>query len=149
MNAKWKINGLDTQTEYGLSILEGSYLEIMSPPQPRERLQYDFPDRDGAQVDVNSPMLFKSRTFTINILLVGANRADFWRKYKKFWETMFRPGSFALEIADLGITLNLLYEGAVCTKKPRSLQSGRVAVAYELSLKEVNPKTRTYHDIDI
>jgi hypothetical protein len=143
----WTINKKDLYSTFGARILKDSYNDIMSPPKPRPRLEYDFPDQTGLAVDMVSPLSYEARTFKMNVLLVGTDADDFWTKYLAFFEEIATPGAFALYIADLGVTVSLLYEGAKCLKKPRSLQSGRVAVSYEITVKEYDPSLRIY-DID-
>lgn len=144
MNGMWKINGKDLYTEFGARVLKDSYAEILAPPRIKERLEHDLPDRHGVEVDTSSPLVYKAHSYKINVLIVGASRADFWAKYRAFFAQIARPAPFTLYVADLGVCVTLLYTGASCTRKPRSLKSGRVAVAYEISVKEYNPNLRQY-----
>lgn len=144
MQGMWTINGKDLYTQFGVQVLKGSYGEILSPPALKERLEHDFPDRHGVVVDTLSPLVYMARTYKINVLLVGADSTDFWAKYKAFFAEIATPEPFTLHVADLGVRVTLLYTGANCTKKPRSLKSGRVAVAYEITVNEYNPHLRVY-----
>lgn len=144
MTGFWKINNKDAYTIFGVSLLRGSYNEIMAPPTPRERLQHEALDVNGTLVDTISELYYKERKYSIDILIVGSNYADFWTKYNAFFAEISTPGAFTLKVADLGVTVTLLYEGATCVKKPRSLRSGRVAVQYKVEVKEFNPTNRLY-----
>ena len=58
MTTRWKINTVDIYTAYGAAIKQGSYLDIMSPPVPRKRLEHDYIDANGAQVDTTSALTY-------------------------------------------------------------------------------------------
>ena len=144
MQGMWKVNNKDLFVQFGVRILKGSYNDIMSPPKPRVRLEHDYPDATGLMVDTLSPLSYQAKTYKINVLLVGSDASDFWAKYTAFFAEIATPEAFTLYVADLGVTVSLLYEGAQCLKKPSSLKSGRVAVSYEISVKEYNPDLRVY-----
>lgn len=144
MTGLWKINNKDLYTVFGGFILRGCYSDIMSPATPRPRLEHDQIDANGVQVDTVSPLYYQEKKYSIDVLLVGASAADFWAKYNAFFAEIATPAAFSLYVADLGVTVQLLYEGATCVKKPRSLRSGRVAVSYKISVKEFNPQNRVY-----
>lgn len=144
MTNKWKISGLDTWTNYGTAILKNSYLDIMTPPTPRRRLEYDYPDANGTKVDVVSPISFEARRYKLNLLIVGNTFSQFWANYNALLGAIAKSGTFTLNVVDIGITVTLLYEGMTCVSKPRSLRNGRIAVAYELNVFEPNPTNRTY-----
>ena len=144
MTNKWKISGLDTWTNYGTAILKNSYLDIMTPPTPRRRLEYDYPDANGTKVDVVSPISFEARRYKLNIMIVGNTFFSVLGKSQCPVRCIAKAGTFTLYVADLGVTVTLLYEGMPCVSKPRSMRIGRIAVAYELNVFEPNPANRTY-----
>ncbi len=144
MTTRWKINTVDIYTAYGAAIKQGSYLDIMSPPVPRKRLEHDYIDANGSDVDTVSALTYEPRRYALKILITGANYAGYWANYNALLAVLAVPGTFALYIKDIGITVNLLYEGMKCVSKPRSLRSGRIAVEYEVSVFEPNPVNRTY-----
>lgn len=144
MTNRWKINSVDTYVAYGMAVKAGSYLDIMSPPVPRKRLEHEFTDANGAQVDTTSALTYEPRRYTLKILITGANYTGFWANYNALLTAIAKPGTFSLYVADLGITVNLLYEGMKCASKPGSLRSGKVVAEYELSVFEPNPTNRTY-----
>lgn len=144
MTGLWTLNGYDLYGTYGACILKGCYLDIMAPATPRTRLEHEQLDADGMQVDTTSPLYYQQKKYNLELLIVGSNFADFWAKYNAFFAAISTPGAFTLYVADLGVTVQLLYEGATCLKKPRSLRSGRVAVSYKIAVKEFNPQNRVY-----
>lgn len=144
MAARWKINNNDTQLTYGMAVKAGSYLDIMSPPVPRKRLEHEFTDANGAQVDTTSALTYEARRYTLRVIIAASSFADFWARYNALLTAIAKPGTFSLYVADLGITVNLLYEGMKCAGKPGSLRSGKVVAEYELSVFEPDPTNRTY-----
>lgn len=144
MTNKWRINGTDIYSTYGVAIKRGSYLELMTPPTPRKRLEHEYSDANGAQVDTQSALTYEPRRFTVKVVIIADNYAQFWARYNAFIASIATPASFALWVKDIGITANLIYEGMKCTDKPSSLRSGKIAVSYDLSVFEPNPVNRTY-----
>lgn len=144
MTNRWKINTVDIYTAYGAAIKQGSYLYIMRPPVPRKRLEHDYIDANGTQVDTASALTYEPRRYSIKLLITGSNYTNYWVNYNALLAVLAVPGIFTLYIKDIGITVNLLYEGMKCASKPRSLRSGRIAVEFEMSVFEPNPVNRTY-----
>ena len=144
MTGKWYINGSDLFATYGAAITRGSYLDIMSPPVPRKRLEYNYYDENGAKVDIVTALKYEAKRFKIKLIITAESYSQFWTRYFSLLTAINKPGIFTLQIVDIGITVNLLYEGMQCISKPRSLRSGRVAVEYEISAFEPNPTVRTY-----
>ena len=144
MNGKWVIDDTDLYAELGVLLLKGSYDEILSPPTPKKRTEYDYPDKNGLDVDKTSTVVYEAKRFKISIAITASTSAEFWSRYNAFLALINKSGEFALYIADLGVKVNLVYEGAKCTSKTRSLQGGPVAVSYEISLLEPNPTNRQY-----
>lgn len=144
MTNRWKINNTDIYTAYKAAVKRGSYLDIMSPPVPRKRLEHEYTDQSGAEVDSVSPLTYEPRRFSIKIVITADGYGQFWMRYKGLIAAIATPGLFTLYIKDIGVTCNLFYEGAKCVDKPASLRSGRIAVTYEVSVFEPNPVNRIY-----
>jgi hypothetical protein len=144
MTNLWKINNIDIFSTYGTIIKRGSYLDILTPPTPRKRLEHDYTDADGTFVDTLSVLTHESRRFSIKILITASGYTEFWSRYNAFFSLIDQAAEFSLYIADLGVTCNLLYEGSRCVSKPRSLRSGKIAVEYDINVFEANPTNRTY-----
>jgi hypothetical protein len=144
MNGKWVINDTDLYAELGVLLLKGSYGDIMSPPVPKKRLEYDYQDKNGVEVDTTTAVVYEPKRFRLSVAITASTSAEFWSRYNSILSLIDKPGAFDLYIADLGLKLNLIYEGAKCISKSRSLKSGPVVVAYELSVLEPNPTNRQY-----
>lgn len=144
MNGLWIIDTTDIYQTMGVMLLKGSYLDILSPPEPKKRLEYDYSDQNGLSVDTTSPLRYNAKRFKINIAIAASSHAQFWTRYNSFITLIDKPGTFSLYIADLGVTVNLLYEGAKCVSKSRSFKNGTPVAVYEISLLEPDPTQRQY-----
>jgi hypothetical protein len=111
---------------------------------PRKRLEHEYSDANGASVDTQTALTYEPRRFTLKVVITAASFAQFWTRYNAFKAAIDKPASFPLYIADLGITVNLLYEGMKCVAKTRKLRSANIAAAYDISVFEPNPVNRTY-----
>lgn len=139
MNGKWYIDGYDIVLTAGAYILKGSYNEILSPPVPKKRLEHDYGDKHGLDVDKETELVYEAKRFKLNIAIKASSSSDFWQKYSSFFSMVDKESEFSLYVYDLGVTLKLLYEGAKCTHKSSSMRSGNVFAVYELSVLESNP----------
>lgn len=144
MNGLWKINGKDTFATWGVALTRGSYASILSRPTPKKRLEHDYTDADGVEVDTTTPLTYDFSRYKIKVVIIGKTFANFWANYNAFFTEIDKAQSFTLFIHDLGVTVNLLYEGATQKGSIGTLRSGKKAIAFELSVFEPNPKNRIY-----
>lgn len=144
MTGLWKINNRDTFTTWGVGVTRGSYGDILSRPTPKKRLEHDYLDANGVEVDTTSPLTYEASRYKIKVVITGKTFDNFWTNYNAFFAEIDKPVPFTLFISDLGVTVNLLYEGARQTGRIGTLRSGKMAIAFELSVFEFNPKNRIY-----
>jgi hypothetical protein len=144
MNGKWVIDDVDLYADLGVLLLKGSYGDIMSPPVPKKRLEYDYADKNGVDVDTTTAVVYEPKRFKLSVAITASTSAEFWSRYNALLGLIDKAGSFSLYISDLGLRVNLIYEGAKCISKSKSLKSGSVVVAYELSVLEPDPTNRQY-----
>jgi len=144
MNGKWVIGDTDLYADLGVLIFKGSYEEVLTPPAPKKRLEHDYQDKNGVDVDTSSALNYEAKRFKLNVAITAATSSQFWSRYNALLALINKPDTFSLYISDLGVKINLLYEGAKCISKSRSLKSGPVVVAYELSVLESDPTNRIY-----
>ena len=144
MNGNWYLNGADLYATYGVAITKGSYNDIMSPPTPRKRMEYEYTDENGIRVDKSTALVFEPKRYTIKVVIVASGYSQFWSRYNAFFNAIAIPGTVTLSVVSLGVSVKLLYEGARNVDKMVKLKNGRVASAFELSVLEPNPKERTY-----
>ena len=137
MQGFWTLNGADLYSTYGAAILKGSYEELLSPPTPRKRLEYEYPDRSGVAVDTTTPLTFEPKRFKMNWALYAKSKAQFWQRYEALFITLAQAGSFSLYVKDLDRTFTLLYEGAKVTNKQTKIDgAGFIATLIEVSFLE-------------
>ena len=143
MTGLWTINGLDLYDIFGAAILKGSYNDLLAPPMPRKRLEYEYVDQDGVAVDTTSPLTYQAKRFTLKLALKGSNHTQFWSRYDALFAVLSQPTSFTLYVADLDKTFTLLYEGAAKTEKltPINSRAGNVFATFEINVLE--PLTET------
>lgn len=144
MTGLWKINNKDIFAAWGVGITRGSYADILSRPTPKKRLEHDYKDADGLEVDTTSPLAYEANRFKIKVVITGKTFTSFWANYNAFFAEIDKPETFSLYIKDLGVTVTLLYEGATQKGRIGTLRSGKKAIAFEVSVFEPNPKNRIY-----
>lgn len=150
MTGLWKINDIDIYEVYGVAILKGSYNDIMSPPTPRKRLEYEYTDRDGTAVDTTTGLTFEAKRYKLKCAIYANSAAQFWTRYNAFIALIAQPGSFNLSISDIDKTVTVLYEGAKVTNKITRIKgSDRIAVEIELSIFEPLQPTNSIANPDL
>lgn len=121
---------------YGATLLDGSYISLMTPANLKSWVTNDAVDEDG--VDYIQPTVTNvaERSVTLVFLIRGENEADFIAKYNSFIGLLHK-GMIELNVPDLNRTFNLKYEG--CTPFDKwMLQSCK------LSVKFTEPKPKNY-----
>ena len=140
MTNLWKINGVDIYSTYGAAILRGSYVDLLTPPTPKKRLEHDYIDQNGVAVDTTSTLTYEAKRFNIKIALKASSATEFWSRYNALFAVLAVPGTFTLWIADLNKTYTLLYEGCSKVEKlTRITGSTFVYATFELKLLQPNP----------
>lgn len=142
MKGLWKINDIDIFEVYGVAILKGSYNDIISPPTPRKRLEYEYKDRNGTEVDTNTPLSYEAKRYKLKCAIYANSSVQFWSRYNAFIALVAQAGSFDLSIAEIDKTITILYEGATVTKKITRIKNcDMIAIEFDLSVFE--PMTAT------
>lgn len=127
---------------YGCMLLKGAYKEILSPPSIKKRAEYNYLDKSGLDVDTSSPIYYEAKRMSLPIVIVANDTSDFWMKNDDFLFAIKKPEGFQMEITELGITLNLLYEGLVAGELVK--QNGVFLARYQLNVLEKDPASRIY-----
>jgi len=143
MTGLWTINGLDLYDIFGAAILKGSYNDLLAPPMPRKRLEYDYVDQDGVAVDTTSALTYEAKRFTLKLLLKASNHAQFWSRYNALFGFLSQATSFELYVTDLDKTFTLLYEGVAKTEKLTPINSGTNSVVATFEINVLEPLTET------
>jgi hypothetical protein len=151
MNGLWFINGIDIWLTYGAYIFKGNYNDLLAPPMPRKRLEHEYIDQSGVEVDTTSALTYEPRRFTIKVGIKATSAADFWTKYNAFFALISQAGSFDLTITDLEKTYTLLYEGVAKAEKltPIKNAAGNVVATFEVKLLEPVQETIAITNPDV
>lgn len=142
MNGFWRLNGNDLYTTYGVVLLRGTNREVLTPPAIKRRSEYNFQDSNGVVVDKTSPVSYEARRYALPIVIVASDKSTFWQKYNSLIGELAKPGEFTLYIKEIGVTLNLLYEGM--SVKSSMFKSDKITVEYDLHVLEADPTSRVY-----
>lgn len=129
------ING-EALSTYGATLLDGSYISLMTPANLKPWVSNDAVDKDG--IDYIQPTVTNvaERSVTLVFQIKGENEADFIAKYNSF-VGLLHKGMIVLYVPDLNRSFNLKFEG--CTPFDKwMLQSCK------LSVKFTEPKPKNY-----
>jgi hypothetical protein len=142
MNGLWTLNGGDLYATYGCMLLKGAYKDILSAPAVKKRAEYNYLDKNGLDVDTSSALKFEAKRFKIPIAFVANSTEDFWNNYNALLAEISVPDEFSLYVQELGVTLNLLFEGM--EYKIHRFQSNGAMASYDLAVLEADPTNREY-----
>lgn len=121
---------------YGATLLDGSYISLMTPANLKPWVMNDAVDEDGVDYIQPTATNVAERSVTLVFLIEGDNEADFITKYDKF-VGLLHKGMVDLYVPDFNRTFNLKFEG--CTPFDKwMLQSCK------LSVKFTEPKPKNY-----
>lgn len=109
--AEIAING-HSLSKLGVTLLEGSYASLLTPPQMKDWVSNDDPRVDGIDYIVPETSVVKERNVTLYFMVKGATQADFLSRYNTFIG-LLQKGMANIYIPDLGETYALKYES--CT----------------------------------
>jgi hypothetical protein len=111
-----KINGLSIST-MGATLLQGGYSKLLAPPPVKSYISNNDVTKNGVQVltqkgDGSKATLFGDRDIILTFLIKGENKADFFAKYKAFFDFV-SDGLITLHVPELESNYRLIYRN--CT----------------------------------
>ena len=109
--AEITINGY-ILSNLGVTLLEGSYASLLTPPQMKDWVSNDDPRMDGIDYIVPETPVVKERNVNLYFMVKGATQAEFLSRYNTFIG-LLQSGMANVSIPDLGETYALKYES--CT----------------------------------
>ena len=80
---------------YGVSVLSGSYTELMKNPAAKQNLLRNILSQSGAIYD-NSQVRYKSRDVKLTCLMRAAGATQLWRNYDALLYDLIRPNARTL-----------------------------------------------------
>lgn len=96
----------------GVTLLEGSYASLLTPPELKEWVSNDDPRKDGIEYIAPATPVVKERNVDLYFLIRGSSQVDFLSKYNAFVE-LLQTGIMELRVDDLQRRFRLKYEA--CT----------------------------------
>lgn len=109
--AEITING-STLTALGVTLLEGSYASLLTPPEIKEWVSNDDPRKDGVEYIVPTTPKVKERNVNLYFLVKGETQSAFLSRYNQFIG-LLQSGMVTINIPDLHRSFKLKYES--CT----------------------------------
>lgn len=97
-------------SEYGATMLSGSMAQLLMPAPVKEKVINDNPLRPGVEI-VPIPPEVDQREVTLEFVIEGKDRTDFFRKYNSFMRVL-RAGEVVLYIPTLSNWHRLWYLSA-------------------------------------
>lgn len=95
MRGKYFVDNIDIYTQFGVVIKTGGYNDLLTFPALKEPAKNDWPEEDGIEVDLESPIL-QPKTVSIPFMTTSQTKAA-----NDFISFISKPGYRTLRIADL------------------------------------------------
>lgn len=105
------INGRELEG-YGVTLLDGSYASLLTPPDMKEWVSNDNPSKNGVEYIAPTTSVVKERSVTLYFLVRGATSVEFLTRYNNF-VALLQTGLNIFYFEDLGRSHTLKYES--CT----------------------------------
>ena len=131
------IDGKDIFTEYGCTLLKGSYNDLFRYPK-RKQVQYNnWAESDGIEPDL-SDVIFEPKSVKLNFMIQAASVSEFLARYNKLTDDVSAPGSRQFGF-DFGRTYQLRYNSNSAYKYPCAFNEGKNLSVFTLEFIEENP----------
>ncbi|MDO3641979.1 hypothetical protein [Mucilaginibacter sp. L3T2-6] len=132
------INGNEIFTTYGLTIMAGMET-FLAYPKRKDSVSHDWPEEEGIDIDLSEPH-FEAREFTLKVLLMGADRADFKTKYYGLFAELSSANNMELYFTDIDQTFTVYFKTQQnVSKVKRRLDTQNVGVTFDLVFGESDP----------
>lgn len=143
MTGECYINGYDVYVEFGVTPITGTFQELLKTVDPKEPITIDWENEDGEEVVFpHTPFLMQGRSFSLPVVIVAADRDDFFRKKSAFEDFLF-SGAFVLFFPKLGMAYNCYYQGCDTYVQLQTISNTQVSARLNLKIREPNPSQRT------
>jgi len=131
------IDGKDILTEYGCTLLKGSYNDLFRYPKRKSVPYNNWAESDGIEPDL-SVVEFEPKSVKLNFLTQAASVAEFMTKYNKLIAAVSAPEAHQF-IFDLGKTFQLRYNVNSSYLYPCAFNEGKNLSIFTLEFIEDNP----------
>jgi len=131
------IDGKDISTEYGCTLLKGSYNDLFRYPK-RTSVQYNnWAESDGIEPDL-SVVEFEPKAVKMNFVIQAASVAEFMTRYNKLIAAVSAPGLRQFGF-DFGKTFPLRYNINSAYMYPCAFNEGKNLSIFTLEFTDDNP----------
>src|SRR6476469_7153029 len=108
MTNRYKINGVDIFTAFGLMPKRGFYNELLKLPQRKEGYSKNWPDQHGTERDLNQ-VFFESRVINLYFIMKASSKEDFYSKYAALQTAVVTASRFDFDVIAMNRRFKLLY----------------------------------------
>ena len=130
------IDGKNIYAEYGCTLLEGSFDDLLKYPKRKAVTYRNWAESDGIDPDL-SVVEFESRTVRLSFLMEAIGEAEFWRLYRKLNADISAPGYRVFDLIP-GMTNRLRLNTGVGYELPIPLNEAKNLSSFDLSFIEDN-----------
>lgn len=115
-----KIDDYDMLSQLGLAVSSGSD-SFIAPNNPKPRYRYNWPNEDGEQVDLDSPVKKEARVFNITGWLLANNLAEFKTKYEFLKDLLYESGYKSITCKKWGVEVQAVLKSFPNFKAPEGV----------------------------
>lgn len=130
------INGQNAETKYGLVLANGAYSELWKQPKPKAVYEYNWPNENGMETDPDEQQYFERIEYSVPLILVAKDEADYWDKFNAFGQLIFNTKNIVLDIPERNRRFKLInkgisnYDELVTSYQPNALFNWELANDY-------------------
>jgi hypothetical protein len=131
------IDGKDILTEYGCTLLKGSYNDLFRYPKRKSVVYNNWAEADGIEPDL-SEVEFEQKTVKLDFAMQAASVSEFMSRYGRLIRDVSAPGIRQLGF-DFGKTCRLRYGANSAYRYPCAFNEGRNLSIFTLEFTEDSP----------
>lgn len=128
------IDGKDIYTEWGCTLLRGSFDDLLRYPSRKAVKFVDWAEADGIDPDL-SVVELEPRTFRLSFLMESDGIPGFWRRYRKLMADLSAPGHRVL-VPFPGMTSRARLDTGASYELPVPLNEGGNLSSFDIDLVE-------------
>lgn len=129
------IDGKNIYTEWGCTLLEGSFDDLLKYPKRKAVTFRNWAEADGIDPDL-SVVEFEPRKIKLSFLMEAYGETEFWQRYRKLTADLSAPGYRSFDLIQ-GMTNSLRYD-AGSTYDFNPLTTEKNVSSFDLSFIEDN-----------
>ncbi len=140
---KYRFNGTDAFTAYGIVFNDGTYGELLKNAKRKEGYSRNWPDENGTDRDL-SAIYFESRILNLPITILAASEADLYTKYFNLRNFLYTSGYFNFDVIDMNRRFRLLYQDMTSFDKVTTYKNNNDIISeFTLQLIDDYPTSNT------